>query len=52
MTSASIAADPRRHNGAAPQRQAEHHTPSGGAVDMMLKLGGVQRESRFKPGKK
>jgi hypothetical protein len=31
-----------------PEKAAERHTPSGGVVDKMLKLGGVERESRFK----
>jgi hypothetical protein len=31
-----------------PEKLAERHTPKGGAVDKMLKLGGVERESRFK----
>jgi hypothetical protein len=38
--------------GDSPERRAEHHTPPGGMVDMMLQLGGVERESRFKPDKK
>jgi hypothetical protein len=29
----------RERTGDSPERQAEHHTPPGGAVDMMLKLG-------------
>ena len=31
-----------------PEKLAERHTPSGGSVDKMLELGGVERESRFK----
>ncbi len=42
----------RERTGDSPQKQAEHHTPPGGAVDMMLKLGGVERESSLKPDKK
>jgi hypothetical protein len=42
----------RERTGDSPERRAEHHTPPGGAVDMMLKLGGVERENRFKSDKK
>jgi hypothetical protein len=38
----------RERTGDSPEKAAERHTPSGGVVDKMLKLGGVERESRFK----
>jgi hypothetical protein len=38
----------RQRTGDSPQRLAERHTPRGDAVDLMLKLGGVERTSRFK----
>ena len=38
--------------GDSPQKLAQHHTPRGDAVDLMLKAGGVERESRFKADKK
>lgn len=38
----------RERTGNSPERQAEHHTPKGDAVDLMLKSGGVDRESSFK----
>lgn len=38
----------RERTGDSPEKLAERHTPSGGVVDKMLKLGGVERESRFK----
>jgi hypothetical protein len=34
--------------GDSPEKLAEHHTPTGDAADLMLKLGGVERQSRFK----
>ena len=34
------------------EKLAQHHTPPADSVDLMLKLGGVERESRFKPDKK
>ena len=34
------------------EKREQHHTPRGDSVDLMLKLGGVERESRFKPDKK
>jgi hypothetical protein len=34
--------------GDSPEKLAQHHTPKGGVVDLMLKLGGVERKSRFK----
>lgn len=42
----------RERSGDSPEKLAQHHTPRGDAVDLMLKLGGVERESRFKPDKK
>ena len=38
----------RQRAGDSPQKLTERHTPGGDAVDLMLKLGGVQRASRFK----
>jgi hypothetical protein len=38
----------RERTGDSPEKLAERHTPTGGVVDKMLKLGGVERESRFK----
>jgi hypothetical protein len=38
----------RERTGNSPERQEEHHTPKGDVVDVMLKAGGVDRESRFK----
>ena len=38
----------RERRGDSPEKLAERHTPKGGVVDKMLKLGGVERESRFK----
>jgi hypothetical protein len=38
----------RERTGDSPEKAAERHTPSGGVVDKMLELGGVERESRFK----
>ena len=38
----------RERTGDSPEKTAERHEPKGGAVDKMLKLGGVERESRFK----
>ena len=38
----------RERRGDSPEKAAERHTPRGGVIDTMLKLGGVQRESRFK----
>lgn len=42
----------RERTGDSPEKLAQHHTPPGDSVDLMLKLGGVERESRFKPDKK
>jgi hypothetical protein len=38
----------RERTGPSPEKLGERHEPKGGAVDKMLKLGGVERESRFK----
>jgi hypothetical protein len=38
----------RERTGDSPEKLAEKHEPKGGVVDKMLKLGGVERESRFK----
>ena len=37
----------QQRTGDSPDKLADH-TPKGDAVDLMLKLGGVERESRFK----
>jgi hypothetical protein len=38
----------RERTGDSPEKLAEGHEPKGGVIDKMLKLGGVERESRFK----
>jgi len=38
----------RERTGPSPEKVAERHLPKGDAVDLMLKAGGVERESRFK----
>jgi hypothetical protein len=38
----------RRSTGDSPETLAEHHAPKGDSVGLMLKLGGVERQSRFK----
>lgn len=38
----------RERMGDSPERLAERHTPRESAVDRMVRLGGVDRESRFK----
>jgi hypothetical protein len=38
----------RERTGNSPEKLAERHEPKGGVIDKMLKLGGVERESRFK----
>jgi hypothetical protein len=38
----------RERKGDSPEKLAERHEPPGGVIDKMLKLGGVERESRFK----
>ena len=40
----------RERTGDSPEKLAERHTPAETAVDRMVKLGGVERESRFKDG--
>ena len=41
----------RERTGDSPEKDAERHTPPEKVVDGMLRIGGVQRESRFKPDK-
>jgi hypothetical protein len=38
----------RERKGDSPEKLAERHTPKGDVVDKALKLGGIERESRFK----
>ena len=38
----------RERTGDSPEKLAERHTPGETAVNRMLRLGGVDRESRFK----
>jgi hypothetical protein len=38
----------RRRRGDSPQKGAEGRGPKGDVIDRMLRLGGVERESRFK----
>jgi hypothetical protein len=38
----------QQRTGDSPEKLAKKHAPKGDAVDLMLKLGGVERESRFK----
>jgi hypothetical protein len=38
----------RERTGDSPEKLAERHAPRAGVIDKMLKLGGVERESRFK----
>jgi hypothetical protein len=38
----------RERRGDSPEKSAERHTPRETAVDRMTRLGGVERESRFK----
>ena len=42
----------RERTGDSPEKLAQRHTPPGDSVDLMLELGGVERESGFKPDKK
>ena len=42
----------RERTGDSPEKLAQRHTPPGDSVDLMLELGGVERESAFKPDKK
>jgi hypothetical protein len=37
----------REGTGPSPEKTAERHVPKGDSVDLMLKAGGVDRESRF-----
>jgi hypothetical protein len=39
----------RQRTGDSPEKRAGHHTPREGVIGRMLRLGGVERESRFKP---
>ena len=38
----------RERTGDSPEKLAERHMPAETAVDRMLRLGGIDRESRFK----
>ncbi len=38
----------QERTGDSPERRATHHTPKRDAMDMWLRSGGVERESRFK----
>jgi hypothetical protein len=38
----------RERRGDSPEKLAERHTPAETAADRMVRLGGVERESRFK----
>jgi hypothetical protein len=38
----------RERKGDSPEKLAERHTPAETAADRMVRLGGVERESRFK----
>jgi hypothetical protein len=38
----------RAQKGDSPEKQAGRHTPPEGVIDKMLRIGGVERESRFK----
>jgi hypothetical protein len=38
----------RERTGDSPEKLEQHHTPKRDAMDMWLKSGGVDRESRFK----
>jgi hypothetical protein len=38
----------RERKGDSPEKLAERHTPGETAVDRMVRLGGAERESRFK----
>ncbi len=38
----------RAQAGDSPEKLAERHTPPEGVIDRMLRIGGVERESRFK----
>jgi hypothetical protein len=38
----------RARTGDSPEKEAERHKPPEGVVDKMLRIGGVERESRLK----
>jgi hypothetical protein len=38
----------QQRRGDSPEKRAEHHPPPADSMDVMLKLGGIERESRFK----
>ena len=38
----------RARTGDSPEKETDRHTPPEGLIDKMLRLGGVERESRFK----
>jgi hypothetical protein len=38
----------QERTGDSPERLAQRHTPKEGAVDLMLRLGGVERKRRFR----
>jgi len=38
----------RARTGDSPEKGAQRHTPPEGVIDKMLRIGGVERESRFK----
>ena len=38
----------RARTGDSPEKEAGRHTPPEGVIDKMLRIGGVERESRFK----
>jgi len=38
----------RARTGDSPEKEAQRHTPPEGVIDKMLRIGGVERESRFK----
>jgi hypothetical protein len=38
----------RARTGDSPEKEAQRHTPPEGVIDRMLRIGGVERESRFK----
>lgn len=38
----------RARTGDSPEKEAQRHTPPEGVIDKMLRIGGVERESRFR----
>ena len=40
----------RERMGDSPEKLAERHTPAETVMDRMLRIGGLERESRFKDG--